>query len=46
MRKHLPLADVAKAGGWADQSVLATVYMQPDDETLLKVVNEAVFKQA
>ena len=37
-RKHLPDVDVARAGGWKDISVLKTCYQQPDDATILAVV--------
>jgi hypothetical protein len=37
-RKHLPLPDVAAAGGWKSPAVLLRHYQQPDDETLLRVV--------
>jgi len=37
-RKHLPLVDVAAAGGWRSTAVLLRHYQQPDDETLLRVV--------
>lgn len=37
-RKHLPDADVAKAGGWSDLEALRRCYQQADDETLLAVV--------
>lgn len=37
-RKHLPLKDVAAAGGWKDASTLLKCYQQPDRETLLAVV--------
>ncbi len=40
-RKHLPVTDVAAAGGWKDVSTLLTCYQQPDSETLLAVVGEA-----
>lgn len=39
-RKGLPLADVAHAGGWKNHAVLATLYQQPDDATLYRVVSE------
>ena len=39
-RKHLPIVDVAAAGGWKDTQTLLTHYQQPDAETLLAVVNE------
>jgi integrase len=37
-RKHLPLVDVAAAGGWKSTAVLLRHYQQPDGETLLRVV--------
>jgi hypothetical protein len=37
-RKHLPLSDVAAAGGWKSEAVLLRHYQQPDDATLLRVV--------
>lgn len=37
-RKHLPVKDVAAAGGWKTTFVLQEIYQQPDDETLLRVV--------
>jgi integrase len=37
-RKHLPIADVAAAGGWKSTGVLLKHYQQPDDATLLAVV--------
>jgi integrase-like protein len=40
VRKHLPIQDVMKAGGWSEPTTLQGVYQQPDDATLLKVVNE------
>ncbi len=39
MRKHLPLKDVAAAGGWHDLTTLLTCYQQPDEETLRAVVD-------
>ena len=39
-RKHLPLADVAQAGGWKTLSVLQGLYQQPDDATLYAVVSQ------
>lgn len=39
-RKHLPAADVARAGGWANAVTLQLVYQQPDPETMLRVVLE------
>jgi len=40
VRKHLPDADVAAAGGWANPNTLRLVYQQPDADTMLKVVLE------
>jgi len=37
-RKHLPLADVAAAGGWKGTQTLTKCYQQPDDATILAVV--------
>jgi hypothetical protein len=39
-RKHLPLKDVAAAGGWNDVATLLKVYQQPDPATLLVVMSE------
>ena len=39
-RKHLPDADVAAAGGWANSNTLRLVYQQADQETMLRVVLE------
>lgn len=39
-RKHLPVIDVAQAGGWSDTQTLLTCYQQPDHETLLAVISE------
>ncbi len=39
-RKHLPLKDVAEAGGWLDTRSLEQCYQQPDEATLLQVVSE------
>ena len=39
LRKHLPLRDVAAAGGWRDLTTLLTCYQQPDEETMREVVN-------
>lgn len=39
-RKHLPVPDVAAAGGWADQHTLMSVYQQPDQATMLQVVTQ------
>lgn len=37
-RKHLPLADVMRAGGWRDLKALQEAYSQADAETTLRVV--------
>jgi integrase len=37
-RKHLPVKDVAAAGGWKDERTMLESYMQPDAATLLQVV--------
>jgi integrase len=37
-RKHLPLPDLAAAGGWKGTETLTRCYLHPDSETLLKVV--------
>jgi Phage integrase family len=39
-RKHLPLADVAAAGGWKTVQTLDQCYARPDSETMLAVVTE------
>ena len=39
-RKHLPAADVAQAGGWANAGTLQACYQQADPATLLRVVME------
>jgi integrase len=39
-RKHLPVMDVAAAGGWNDVDTLLKVYQQPDPQTLLVVMSE------
>jgi hypothetical protein len=39
-RKHLPIQDVAQAGGWDDTTCLQTMYQQPDEATLYRVVSE------
>jgi hypothetical protein len=33
-RKHLPLKDVAAAGGWKDVNTLLEIYQQPDEESI------------
>jgi hypothetical protein len=40
VRKHLPLADVAHAGGWKRTETLLRCYQRPDEETLYAVVAE------
>lgn len=37
-RKHLPVQDVAEAGGWLDTRSLEQCYQQADEATLLQVV--------
>lgn len=39
-RKHLPLKDVAAAGGWKDTATLLEIYQQPDDTGVLAVMSE------
>ncbi|HWI89032.1 MAG: site-specific integrase [Gemmatimonadaceae bacterium] len=39
-RKHLPITDVAAAGGWKDTETLLTCYQQADTQTLLAVMAE------
>lgn len=39
-RKHLPLVDVAAAGGWKGERMLSTIYQQPDLDTMLAVMSE------
>jgi hypothetical protein len=36
--KHLPLADVAAAGGWKSKETLLRCYQQPDDAAMFNVV--------
>ena len=38
VRKHLPLADVAKAGGWRSLDALQRSYIHADEATTLRVV--------
>jgi integrase len=38
-RKHLPLRDVAAAGGWKDVNTLLEVYQQADEESVLAVTS-------
>jgi integrase len=37
-RKHLPLPDIAAAGGWKGTEALQRCYLHADDETMLAVV--------
>ena len=37
-RKHLPLPDVAAAGGWKGTVALQRSYLHPDEQTMLTVV--------
>src|SRR5205823_1831071 len=39
-RKHLPVQDVAQAGGWRNAAVLSTIYQQPDEQTMYVVVSQ------
>lgn len=39
-RKHLPLVDVAAAGGWRDKATLLECYTQPTNDALLAVMSE------
>ena len=39
-RKHLPLVDVAAAGGWKGERMLLGIYQQPDLDTMLAVMAE------
>jgi hypothetical protein len=41
-RKHLPLKDVAAAGGWKDVNTLLEVYQQSDEESVLAVTSMTV----
>ena len=41
-RKHLPLKDVAAAGGWKDVTTLLTCYQHADEATMLKVMQSPV----
>lgn len=40
-RKHMPVIDVALAGGWKETRTLLECYQQPDAATLQQVVLEA-----
>lgn len=37
-RKHLPLPDVAKAGGWRNERTMQLAYQHADDRTVLEAV--------
>lgn len=39
-RKHLPITDVAAAGGWQDTATLIACYQQPTNDALLAVMTE------
>jgi hypothetical protein len=39
-RKHLPSADVAKAGGWRDEATMQRCYVKADGAMVLAVVNQ------
>jgi len=39
-RKHLPIQDVAQAGGWGNTTTLQTIYQQADEATLYRVVSD------
>ena len=38
-RKHFPLADVAKLGGWRDEATLQKCYTRADRRTVRAIVN-------
>ena len=40
-RKHLPVVDVAAAGGWSDVSTLLKCYQHADHDTLLEVMSHS-----
>ncbi|MDQ3516538.1 MAG: hypothetical protein M3403_07185 [Gemmatimonadota bacterium] len=40
-RKHLPLVDVAAAGGWKDTKTLVSCYQHADRDTMLAVMSES-----
>lgn len=40
-RKHLPAKDVARAGGWSSVETVQRIYQQADEETMLRVIQEA-----
>jgi integrase len=39
-RKHLPVTDVAQAGGWRDITTLLRCYTQADNDTILAVMSD------
>jgi hypothetical protein len=39
-KKHLPLKDVASAGGWRSTDTLLRCYTQVDEATMFEVVSE------
>ena len=42
-RKHMPIVDLARAGGWAESGeTLRRCYLHPDPATLRKVVDQGV----
>ena len=41
VRKHLPVQDVARAGGWKSHGVVQDIYTRADGETTLRVVLDA-----
>ena len=41
VRKHLPVQDVAHAGGWKSHAVVQDIYTRADGETTLRVVLDA-----
>lgn len=38
-RKNFPLVDVARAGGWKNMQTMLRSYQQPDDDSMLAVIN-------
>jgi integrase len=41
-RKHLPVKDVAAAGGWKSLAMVQEIYQQPDPTTMQRVVSDAM----
>ncbi len=37
-RKHLPVQDVVRGGGWKSNAMVLNIYTQADGETMLQVV--------